>query len=737
MTDKLEEIQILFQKRTARKRGPTSSDQMNDMVDELAHDLSEFNTQWNQRLVPLTSAIPNGDDDADIDAWANGLDGGNLYVDQNATASVNSTYYNSPSTRPNTVLEQFDSIYLQLNTIRDDLENQINNSVLTAIQVSVTDAQGLYQSANVEEALTEVMTQVNALSLVSSSLDLSAVAQNYIPSVDDLFDIGSFSKRVRDIYLGPASVRIIAKAADAEAPSDKNFRMAIESGTGDLLITESNSATTLLRLNTSSGVSFPEGVSGINQELDDLTDVDTTGETNGDVLTFNGTTWVPLAPSATDFTSISTNVEPDIHNTRDLGTLTGPRRWANLYLGGVIDALGATSKVRSEYANVAAFPSAATYRGMFAYAVAEDATYVAKASGWMQILDEEASIDVATDVDTSGKSTDDVLTWDGASWGAAAVPAPSAINDIGDVDAATPDVDDILRWDGANWVADTVPGGGGGGSGDIVDQGGGAQNLIAVWDSTSGIRGDENLTWDGVDFNVSGDFTVSGETNLTHTHPLLDNAYDLGISGIQRWRSLFLGPGSMHIEAKNGDPGFTSDHLFTIDINPSTGSLEFKEGETVVAAMNAVSGVDFPQGGAGGSLDELSDVTITTPSNSEVLTYSGGQWVNSPAAGAGGGAPEYTVPAIITANGVTTLTIDTYQRVQPHSSGGTICRLPAISAGNAGKTIIVKYALDQTYDLTIDTTGSDTIDGVDEVVLNTARSSLTFVSDGVSEWGMI
>ena len=43
----------------------------------------------------------------------------------------------------------------------------------------------------------------------------------------------------------------------------------------------------------------------------------------------------------------------------------------------------------------------------------------------------------------------------------------------------------------------------------------------------------------------------------------------------------------------------------------------------------------FNNGGAGGVLNDLDDVTITTPANNEVLTYEDGSWVNK--AGGGGG----------------------------------------------------------------------------------------------------
>lgn len=48
-----------------------------------------------------------------------------------------------------------------------------------------------------------------------------------------------------------------------------------------------------------------------------------------------------------------------------------------------------------------------------------------------------------------------------------------------------------------------------------------------------------------------------------------------------------------------------------------------------------------PGGGGGASeLDDLDDVTITTPNDGDVLTYDDGEWVNAPPTGGGGGAED-------------------------------------------------------------------------------------------------
>jgi len=171
VSNKIDTFSVLFVKRNAAKRGPTSSDAWNDTIEELSHDLTELNSQWNNRLVPLLSTLPNGEEGNvvnSIDAWADGLSGTTLFVDATATNSSHASYYNSIANRPNTILEQLDNIYSDITALQADLEAQIVASTPTAIQISIADSGALYVAANVETALAEVMTKANlALSLES------------------------------------------------------------------------------------------------------------------------------------------------------------------------------------------------------------------------------------------------------------------------------------------------------------------------------------------------------------------------------------------------------------------------------------------------------------------------------------------------------------------------------------------------------------------------------------------
>lgn len=163
MSNKIQNFSVLFVKRNAAKRGPTSSEAWNDTIEEISHDLTAINSQWNNRLVPILATLPNGTEGVlanAVDAWTDGLDGRTLFINSDA---VDGNYFNTTAERPNTVLEQIADVYMQLSDLEDSLAQQITASIPTATQISITDTLEQYTSSNVEDALAELRTLVDLL----------------------------------------------------------------------------------------------------------------------------------------------------------------------------------------------------------------------------------------------------------------------------------------------------------------------------------------------------------------------------------------------------------------------------------------------------------------------------------------------------------------------------------------------------------------------------------------------
>jgi hypothetical protein len=185
---KTSSLQIAYTVRRAPQNGPSSSAKFNDILDELAHDLAAISDQWNNSLVTLLDTLPDGT--IDVDAFVDGLSGSTLYVDPTATSTYNTTYYNTDAARPRTVYEQFVNLYTAIDTIQEDLSDQITQTVPTASQISISDAGGYYAAEDVETALEEVKSELDLLGNVTSVFSVIATTTSgYNATVQELVEI--------------------------------------------------------------------------------------------------------------------------------------------------------------------------------------------------------------------------------------------------------------------------------------------------------------------------------------------------------------------------------------------------------------------------------------------------------------------------------------------------------------------------------------------------------------------
>ena len=177
----------------------------------------------------------------------------------------------------------------------------------------------------------------------------------------------------------------------------------------------------------------------------------------------------------------------------------------------LITATGA-NKITFLYNTLAELPDAATYHGMFAHVHGENASYYAHSGAWVKLADENKSIDIFADVDTSsatpsngqaliydagaqkwkpgnvaaqggggdGASTFTDLTDTPSDYGGLAggflrvngtsdgltIVSAFSIDALSDVDTTTsaPVAGNVLKWNGTNWVPGTDATSGAGGS---------------------------------------------------------------------------------------------------------------------------------------------------------------------------------------------------------------------------------------------------------------------------------
>src|SRR3990167_3141363 len=117
MSNKISNFTFTTVARTLPTRGAFSSDLWNDTIREWTTDATTIRTQWNDRLVPLTNKLPNGDDDPAVDAFKFGLSGYHIYMKADATATEDQgRLWNSTKSRPATIREVVNALRSELTT---------------------------------------------------------------------------------------------------------------------------------------------------------------------------------------------------------------------------------------------------------------------------------------------------------------------------------------------------------------------------------------------------------------------------------------------------------------------------------------------------------------------------------------------------------------------------------------------------------------------------------------------
>ena len=243
----------------------------------------------------------------------------------------------------------------------------------------------------------------------------------------------------------------------------------------------------------------------------------------------------------------------------------------------------------NNFATTGDLPNATTYHGMFAHVHAEGHGYFAHAGAWTQLLD-----------------------------------TGSSISELADVNFATaPQTGQVLKYDGANWVA-AADGTGGGGI---------ALTDLSVSTASAGTAA---LTYN----NVSGVFTFTPPdlSSYAQTANLSIANWDAAHGWGNHATAGYLTSETSHADVVvDGD--FTSNGLMK---RTAAGSY------AIVADDSANWSTAYGWGNHASAgyltsqtpvaLNDVTDVTITSPSNGEVLTYNGSAWVNSAPTGGSGGA---------------------------------------------------------------------------------------------------
>lgn len=170
---------------------------------------------------------------------------------------------------------------------------------------------------------------------------------------------------------------------------------------------------------------------------------------------------------------------------------------------------------------------------------------------------------------------------------------------------------------------------GAGGTGDVVGPASATDHAIARYDLTTGklIQNSGITIADGATGALSG--TNSGDVTLAGSPNYLTIAAQVLTRTLINLASHVTG----RLPFANLVAATSANRLIGRGSSAGAGDMQ----EIVLGTNLSMSGTTLnASGGAGGTLDDLTDVSTTTPASNDVLVYDGANWVNAPVPGGAG-----------------------------------------------------------------------------------------------------
>ena len=316
-------------------------------------------------------------------------------------------------------------------------------------------------------------------------------------------------------------------------------------------------------------------------------------------------------------------------DTISLGDTTTSIAGLSLTGSGTVDLTGAGSKIRHDFAGFGSLPAFATYTGMYAFDTVGNRPYYSSGSGWVRILDENASVSAHTDVNTSGIADGYILKWS-SSQGRFNVAAEAGAGSFDLVNDTTPQLGGDLDVNGHDIVTTS--------DGDIslLPDGAGVVKIDGNG-STSGISISDGLILMRSSTGSVAQIDMYCEVNNAHKVSLKPPAHANYSGNVTFTLPNSNGTNGYFLKTDgNGVTSWDVGGALTVQdegsaLSTSATTLNFVGAGVSATGTGATKTITISGGGGGGStaINDLTDVTVSSPVAGDTLVYDGSGWVQA------------------------------------------------------------------------------------------------------------
>ena len=367
----------------------------------------------------------------------------------------------------------------------------------------------------------------------------------------------------------------------------------------------------------------------LDAEISDLTDVDTTSSApnTNDVLTWDGSNWVPAAAPG------SGGGEANTASNLGAGTAVFKQKVGVDLQFHTLVAASSKMSISLDVPN-----------NEIDFDIVESNINHDALTGYVA----NEHVDCSSVTFTAGTG----LTGGGNLCSSATFDWAADINDLGDVDTttSTPTTNDVLTWDGSNWVPAVPPGASGGEANTASNQNTGGVGVF--------------IQKVGVDLQFKG--IAAASSKLLVTNDMINNKID--------------------IELAEGNVNHNALSMYVANEHVDCTTVTFTAGTGLTGGGNLCSSATFDWAADINDLGDV-DTTTMTPSTNDVLTWDGSNWIPATPPGAGGGEAN-TASNLGTGQGLFSGKVGVDLQFYSLSAASSIISIAAPSMGNVALDVV-------------------------------------------------